>query len=163
MKLAVTLRAWLIVITQLPAPVHAPLQPAKTEPVDGVATKVIVVPLVTFALQVAPQSIVPGGVLVMVPAPDPAFITVSAKVGGGSKVAVTVRACVMETMQLPLPVQAPDQPAKTEPLLGVAASVTDVPSTYVAAQLEPQLIEGDAGLVDATVPVPAPAFTTVRA
>jgi hypothetical protein len=86
-------------------------------------------PLVTFALHVAPQSMVPAGLLATVPDPEPVFATVSAKVGGGSKVAVTVRACVIETTQLAVPVQAPLQPAKTEPFAGVATSVTEVPPT----------------------------------
>ena len=43
-KLAVTARAWFMVTTQLPVPVHAPLQPAKVEPVAAVAVRVITLP-----------------------------------------------------------------------------------------------------------------------
>jgi hypothetical protein len=39
-KVAVTLRAVLIVTEQVPVPVHAPLQPAKDEPAAGVAVNV---------------------------------------------------------------------------------------------------------------------------
>jgi hypothetical protein len=42
------------------------------------------------------------------------------------KVAVTLRAAVMATVQVPVPVQAPLQPAKTEPAAGLAVRVTTV-------------------------------------
>ena len=48
--------------------------------------------------------------------------------GAGSKVAVTFRACVIETMQVPVPEHAPDHPEKTSDPVGVAVSVTDVAS-----------------------------------
>src|SRR3954451_23746337 len=44
------------------------------------------------------------------------------------KVAVTAVLALIVTRQLPAPEQAPDQPAKVELGLGVAARVTDVPS-----------------------------------
>jgi hypothetical protein len=44
-----------------------------------------------------------------------------------SKVAVTERAALMLTVQLPVPEQAPDQPAKVEPAAAAAVSVTLVP------------------------------------
>ena len=46
------------------------------------------------------------------------------------KVAVTLRAWVIESVQVPVPVQPLDQPVKVErgeSALGVAVSVTDVP------------------------------------
>jgi hypothetical protein len=43
------------------------------------------------------------------------------------KVAVTLRAAVIEVVQPPVPVQAPLQPANVEPLAAAAVSVTDVP------------------------------------
>jgi hypothetical protein len=42
------------------------------------------------------------------------------------KLAVTLLAAVIATVQFPLPEQAPDQPAKVEPLAGMALSVTVV-------------------------------------
>ena len=70
--------------------------------------------------------VIPVGVLVTVPLPVPAFVTVSAKVG--SKVAVTVVAADMVTMQAPVPEQFPPvQPVKVESVVGVAVSVTAVP------------------------------------
>jgi len=50
-------------------------------------------------------------------------------VGGAatSNVAVTVRAWVMLTVQVPVPAHAPLQPVKVEPAAAVAARVTEVP------------------------------------
>ena len=41
-------------------------------------------------------------------------------------VAVTLCACVMETVQAPVPAHAPLQPVKVEPVAGVAVRVTEV-------------------------------------
>ena len=57
-----------------------PLQPAKVEPVAGVALKVTRVPLLYNAEQVLPQ-LIPAGVLVTVPLPVPALVTERVKVG----------------------------------------------------------------------------------
>src|SRR5437763_1590996 len=74
-KVAVTACAALIVTLQAPVPVQLPLQPVKVEPAAGAAVKVTAVPLVNEAEQVAPQEI-PAGVLVTVPLPAPALVTV---------------------------------------------------------------------------------------
>ena len=71
----------------------------------------------------APQ-LIPAGALMTVPLP--ALLTVSAKVWV-VKVAVTVVAALMLTVQVPVPVHAPLQPLKVEPAAGVAVSVTTVP------------------------------------
>ena len=42
-------------------------------------------------------------------------------------VAVTARAAVIDTVQAPVPLHAPLQPAKVEPLAAAAVRVTDVP------------------------------------
>jgi hypothetical protein len=42
-------------------------------------------------------------------------------------VAVTFRAVVIETVQVDVPVQAPDQPENVDPVAGVAVRVTLVP------------------------------------
>jgi hypothetical protein len=73
-------------------------------------------------------------------------------------VAVTEVLVVRFTMQVPVPLHAPDQPANVAPVLGVAVSVTGVPLAKLAAQAVPQLMP-DGLLV--MVPVPVPAFCTV--
>jgi hypothetical protein len=65
---------------------------------------------------------------VTVPPRAPRIFTVSAR--SSKKVALTLRAALMVTVQVPVPAQpAPDQPAKLEPEAGVAVSVTLVPSS----------------------------------
>ena len=78
-----------------------------------------------------------------------------------SKVAVTERAWLIVTVQLPVPEQpSPLQPAKVDSEAGDAVSVTDVPSANEAEQLEPQSI---AAGEEVTEPDPVPDFVTVRA
>jgi len=107
----------------------------------------------TFAALVTPVATVPklkvAGVSVAVP-PPPLVL----------KVAVTALAALMVTEHVPVPVQAPDQLAKVEPVPAAAVNVTTVPLEKLALQVAPQLIP--AGLL-VTVPVPVPAFVTVNA
>src|SRR5262249_34276086 len=76
------------------------------------------------------------------------------------KVAVTEVAAFIVTVQEPLPVQPPPlQPLKVEPVAAAAVRVTIVPFAYDAEHVVPQLMPvGE--LV--TVPLPAPAFETVK-
>src|SRR5690242_13938654 len=74
------------------------------------------------------------------------------------KVAVTAWLAVMETMQVPVPEQAPLQPTKVEPELAAAVSVTDWPLPKWAEHTLGQLMP--AGLL-LTVPLPVPARLTV--
>ena len=73
-------------------------------------------------------------------------------------VAVTETSLVNVTLQVPVPVQAPDQPANVEPAFGAAVSVTMVPLVKLALHVAPQSIP--AGLL-VTVPAPVPALWTV--
>lgn len=73
-------------------------------------------------------------------------------------VAVIELALVSVTLQVLVPVQAPDQPANVEVAFGAAVSVTMVPLGKLALQVGPQLIP--AGLL-VTVPAPVPALWTV--
>jgi hypothetical protein len=74
------------------------------------------------------------------------------------KVAVTVVAAVMGTVQVAVPEQPPPlQPVKVEPAAAEAVRVTEV--LKLARQVEGQLMPAGA-LV--TVPLPVPAGVTVR-
>ena len=64
------------VTTQVPVPVHAPLQPAKTDPWAAAAVSVTVVPVLKFALQPLVQ-LMPAGLLVTVPLPPPIKATLN--------------------------------------------------------------------------------------
>jgi hypothetical protein len=112
-SVAVTLRACVMVTVQSPVPVHAPPQLTNVEPASGMACTVTCAPLVKLPLHVAPQSI-PPGIEAMMPLPEPLFDTVRVWVVGALlvKVAVTLRAALIVTMQLPVPVHAPLQPVK---------------------------------------------------
>ena len=159
LNVAVTLRAAVIDNTQLPVPVHAPLQPANVEPLEAAAVRVTDAPDAKLALQVLPQ-LRPEGDDVTVPVPVPAFVTEAANVDGVLNVAVTARAAVIDTVQLPVPEHAPLQPANVEPLAADAVSVTDVPLAKLALQVPPQFTpDGD----EDTVPLPAPDFVTLSA
>jgi hypothetical protein len=79
-----------------------------------------------LALQVEPQ-LMPPLSLVTVPPPVPALVTVRAYCTR-VKVAVTDRAASMVTLHAPVPVQAPDQPAKVDVASGTAVNATTVPA-----------------------------------
>jgi hypothetical protein len=101
--------------------------------------------------------LMPPGLLVTLPCPVPVLDTVSRRVIW-LKVAVTERLACMLTTQLPVPLHAPDQPAKVESVEAAAVSVTVLLSVKVAAQAFPQLIP--AGLL-VTTPEPVPSLATV--
>jgi hypothetical protein len=71
----------------------------------------------------------PAGLLVTVPLPFPVSLTsrVFVILDCSVKIAVTERAVTMDTMQAPVPEQAPVQPMKLDPDPGVAVNVTEVP------------------------------------
>ncbi|HEY3550370.1 MAG TPA: hypothetical protein VGK69_04895, partial [Gaiellaceae bacterium] len=65
----------------MPVPVQAPDQPLKVEPAAGVAVRVTLVPEVKSCEQVEPQ-LIPAGLDVTVPLPEPALLTLSVAVVG---------------------------------------------------------------------------------
>ena len=153
-KLAVTVRAWSIVTVQVSAVPEqdAPPQPRKVLLACGVAVSVTEVPSLKDALHVAPQ-FTPAGFEVTAPGPDVA--TLNGKVG--TKLAVTVRAWSIVTVQVVVatPAQAPPQLTKALLACGVAVSVTKVPllkdAVHVAPQFTPAGLEvTDPGPVAAT-------------
>ena len=94
----------------------------------------------------------------------PKFRLVGVRVTAGPllelNVAVAAFAAVMVTPQVPVPLQAPLQPAKVEPVDAAAVSVTTVPLVKLALQALGQLIP--LGLL-LTVPDPVPANVTESA
>ncbi len=108
MNVAVTLWLVLIVTTQLPVPLHAPDQPLKLYPDAGVAVRVTAVPALIVAEQVEPQEIEPPE-LETVPEPTLATERVYAPCATAN-VAVTLWLALIVTLQVPVPLQAPDQP-----------------------------------------------------
>jgi hypothetical protein len=140
-------------------PLQFPVQPVNVDPAAAVAVSVTVVPGAKVAEQVAPQ-LIPAGLLVTVPDPEPALDTVRDGLPPVvANVAVTDVAALIVTTQVPVPVQPPpDQPVKVEPASATAVSVTDVPLTYAAEHVAPHVIP--AGLL-VTEPVPVPFLLTV--
>jgi len=94
----------------------------------------------------------------------PKFRLVGVRVTAGLllelKVAVTALAAVMVTLQVPVPEQAPLQPAKVEPAAAVAVRVTGVPLAKLALQVLGQLMP--LGLL-LTEPDPVPVSVTLSA
>jgi hypothetical protein len=146
-KLAVTLRAALIVRLQVAAvPVQAPLQPVNAEPEAALAVSFTTVPLVKFAEQLLEATPAAVGVLQAMPLgledtePEAVVlprlaVTVSDR-GGRLKDAVTLRAALIDTWQVvAVPVQAPLQPVKVEPVAGLAVSVTAALNAKLALQV----------------------------
>lgn len=126
--LKVAVQPMLPVIVTLPAVVQLPDQPANVDPEAGVAVKVTAVPLLRIVVQVLPQ-LIPAALLVTVPVPVPVRVTVSVYVVIKLNVAVQVMLPVIVKLTLGLAVlqPVPDQPAKTEPVVGPAIRLTRVP------------------------------------
>jgi hypothetical protein len=154
-----------------PVPAQFPPQRNEESPV-GIAVSVTAVPLVRGVAQVpvlpTPQ-VIPPTLLVTLPVPLPAAVTLRLKEPGGGgavNVADTVLALFMvrgHVDAVPEAVQFPPQPPNVEPLVGVAVSVTPAPFAIVALQVPvsptPQVIP-PTSLV--TLPVPLPAAVTLR-
>lgn len=112
---------------------------------------------------------IPDGELVTVPVPVPDFVTVNPNVGAGENVAVTFTAAVPTVNEhVPVPEQAPVQPAKIEVGdTGVAVSVTAVPEFSVALQVPEAVPDVLVQLIPPTLPAtepdPVPAVASVTA
>jgi hypothetical protein len=73
-KAAETVVACVTVTWQVPVPEHTPDQPLNVLLASGTAVRVSVVPVANDAVQLDPQSM-PAGALVIVPVPVPVFFT----------------------------------------------------------------------------------------
>ena len=104
-------------------------------------------------LQMFPQ-LIPAGVLLTTPEPDPNFDMVKRDIGTGMNVAVTDRFTSIMIEQL-VPLQSPLHPEKIEPTPGVAVKATVVPGAKPKLQVPGQDIP--LGLL---VTVPAPFLVT---
>ena len=81
-------------------------------------------------------------------------------IAGAEKLAFTDRAWLRVTVQVvAVPVHAPNQPPKVEPLAGVAVRVTTLPGVKVALQVAPQSMPSGE-LV--RVPVPDPVLARLN-
>jgi hypothetical protein len=140
-------------------PVQAPLQPVNWDPLAGLAVRPMDVPCrnETDCEGQPVEQLMPVGLLVTLPCPVPVLDTVSSRLVW-VKVAVTDRLACMLTTQLPVPLHAPDQPAKVESLAAAAVSVTVLLLVKVAEQALPQLMPE--GLL-VTKPEPVPSLATV--
>jgi hypothetical protein len=122
--LNVAVQPMIPVIVTVPVAVQLPDQPANVEPEPGVAVNATEVPLFSVVEHVVPQ-LIPAGLLVTVPVPVPARVTVSMYVLIRLNTAVQVMLEFIVT--LPLAQAVPDHPAKVLPALGVAVRFTTVP------------------------------------
>ena len=112
-------------------PEHAPLHPTNRAPAAGAAVSVTWVPRRYPSVQSEPHEI-PLGDEVTVPRP---FVLTPRRYLTRSKVAVTLRAWVIVTVHVDVPLQAPDHPANEEPGSGLAVSVTLVPDVKNTLQV----------------------------
>lgn len=129
----------------------------KLEPAAGAAVSVSTAPGSTTVAHVAPQ-VMPAGLLLTVPAPEPFLARVS--VGRAVNVAVTAVLPDSVVAHGPVPEHPPpDQPLNTDPASGVAVRTTSVPSSYVAEHVAPQLMPPGPLVTD---PPPVPAFVTAN-
>ena len=75
-NVAVTAEFAVRVMLHVPVPVHEPLQPLNTDPLAGVAARVMLEPDEAATEHVAPQ-LIPAGVLVTVPVPPLELVLVT--------------------------------------------------------------------------------------
>jgi hypothetical protein len=155
LNVAVTVWAAVIVTEHPPVPVQpAPLQPANVDPSAAAAVSATTAPLAKLAEHVVGQ-LIPAGALDTTPVPVPASFTARVKLFAlCAKLATTVVAAVIVSVQVPVPSQGPaPHPVNVDPLAGAAVNVITVPLAKPNEHVAPQLIP--AGLL-VTVPVPFP-------
>jgi hypothetical protein len=139
----------------------AVVAPCGTVTDGGTVADALLLERVTTTLAVAAPVSVTAPVVEFPPITLVGLRVIEESAAGGLelKVALTDFAASMVTLQAPVPLQAPLQPANVKPESGAAVKLTTVPLAKSAEQLVPQEIPG--GEL-ATVPVPVPLFVTVR-
>jgi hypothetical protein len=121
-------------------PVQPEVQPVKRCFAAAWAVSLTWVPIGSDSLQ-SPGQLMPDGADSTLPLPSTLTLMAAMPDGVGVKLAVTLCALLIVTLQLPLPVQpAPLQPLKVKPLFGVAVSVTLLPCAKLLLQVVPQLM-----------------------
>ena len=105
------------------------LQLANVEPLADVAVSATTVLLAKENAEDwhAVLQLIPAGLLVTVPLPVPALFNVSVKVCVGCGLNVAVQAVIAVMVTAPVVHPVPLHPANTEPVAGVAVSVTTAP------------------------------------
>lgn len=104
-----------------------PDQPPNELSRSGVAVSTTEVPLTKETAQSPDGQSIPAGLELIDPPPLPSRATDSTYVG--TKVALTVKADVIERVQLSVSPQGAPHPAKAELPYGIAVNVTEVPLT----------------------------------
>jgi hypothetical protein len=154
-KVAVTLVPALTVTAHVPVPEHAPLQPANLEPAAAVAVSVTEVPGVTDSVHAEPQ-LIPAGVLLTVPMPEPALATDSVSEPLLVPDPVTDRETVSPpAVMLTLPANVPAEVGRNRTVtvwLAPAASENEPPDTMLYGAL----------MLAVTDSVVVPVFCTVK-
>ncbi|MCW2999154.1 MAG: hypothetical protein JWN65_2703 [Solirubrobacterales bacterium] len=165
LKTASTSTPWVITTVQVAAvPEHAPPQPSKRYPGSAAAVSVMLVPVLKGWAQETVQ-LMPTGELVTWPPVGPpprswGIWTVRLLVApppppGAPNVTVTFRLLDIDTTQLPVPVQSPDQPPKLPPM-----GDAEIVAVSVGRRLTVQVLV-HSWLSIQISPLPVPAKVTV--
>ena len=101
----------------------------------------------------------PAGLLVTVPIPPPAKVTVTLAVEFEVKLALTEALFCKVTAHEAVPLHAPLHPENVEPVEAVAVSVIGVPVANIAVHVDPQLMPTGVLMTD---PDPPPASWTLN-
>ena len=126
-NLALTAAGRLLNVTaQVLVPVHAPVQPAKTEPGTGVASRLTDVPDPKDAVQAFVGQLMPAGTLTTDPVPVPDIVTPNGI--SRAKFAMIALSEFISKVQVPVPAHwAALQPANTDPGSATAVRTKVVP------------------------------------
>jgi len=148
---------------QVPPPAHAPLQPSKYELVPVLGFRATGAPSAKVALQLPTFPTaheMPAGEEVTLPLPVPETVIERVRVRPMTALRLMLPPSV--TLQAPVPEQAPPQPPKVDPALGLAVSVTSVFWGKLALQVPtpPGAHEMPAG-EEVTAPAPLPVTVTL--